>query len=110
MTRLYGRALKGARCHDAAPHGHWEAVTVLSSIRLDGTTECIVFAGAVERKMFGAYVRSMPAPALRPGDVVIMDNLSVHKSQAAYDAIQARHAECLFLLAYSPDLNPIEKM
>jgi len=92
------------------PHGHWEAVTVLSSIRLDGTTECIVFAGAVERKMFDAYVRSMLAPALRPGDVVIMDNLSVHKSQAAYDAIQARHAECLFLPAYSPDLNPIEKM
>ncbi|WP_425430771.1 transposase [Desulfobulbus oralis] len=45
MTRLYGRALKGARCHDAAPHGHWEAVTVLSSIRLDGTTECLVFTG-----------------------------------------------------------------
>ena len=110
MTRLYGRALKGARCHDAAPHGHWEAVTVLSSIRLDGTTECIVFAGAVERKMFDAYVKSMLAPTLRPGDVVIMDNLSVHKSQAAYDAMQARHAECLFLPAYSPDLNPIEKM
>ena len=60
--------------------------------------------------MFDAYVRSMPAPALRPGDVAIMDNLSVHKSQAAYDAMQARHAECLFLPAYRPDRNPIEKM
>ena len=66
--------------------------------------------GAVEGKMSDAYVWSMRAPALRPGDVVIMDNLSVHKSQAACDAIKARHAECLFLPADSPDLGPSEKM
>lgn len=110
MTRLYGRALHGERCHDSAPNGHWEAVTVLSSIRLDGATECIVFEGAVDRKMFDEYVKTILAPSLRPGDIVIMDNLSAHKSQDAYDAIKRRQAECLFLPAYSPDLNPIEKM
>ncbi len=110
MTRLYGRALQGERCHDSAPNGHWETVTVLSSIRLDGATECIVFEGAVDRKMFDEYVKSVLAPSLRPGDIVIMDNLSAHKSQDAYIAIREMHAECLFLPAYSPDLNPIEKM
>ena len=110
MTRLYGRAFQGERCHDSAPNGHWEALTVLSSIRLDGATECIVFEGAVDRKMFDEYVKTVLAPSLRPGDIVIMDNLSVHKSQDAYDAIKKKQAECLFLPAYSPDLNPIEKM
>ena len=110
MTRLYGRALQGERCHDSAPNGHWETVTVLSSIRLDGATECIVFEGAVDRKMFDEYVQNILAPSLRPGDIVIMDNLSAHKSQGAYNAIKEMCAECLFLPAYSPDLNPIEKM
>ena len=110
MTRLYGRALQGERCHDSAPSGHWETVTVLSSIRLDGAAECIVFEGAVDRKMFDEYVQSILAPSLRLGDIVIMDNLSAHKSQDAYNAITKMHAECLFLPAYSPDLNPIKKM
>ena len=110
MTRLYGRAFQGERCHDSAPNGRWETVTVLSSIRLDGATECIVFEGAMDRKMFDEYVRNILVPSLRPGDIVIMDNLSAHKSQDAYDAIKEMHAECLFLPAYSPDLNPIEKM
>lgn len=110
MTRLYGRALHGERCHDSAPNGHWEAVTVLSSIRLDGTTECIVFDGAVDRKMFNEYIKSILAPSLRPGDIVVMDNLSAHKSDEAYNAIKKKQADLLFLPAYSPDLNPIEKM
>ncbi len=110
MTRLYGRALQGERCHDSAPNGHWEAVTVLSSIRLNGATECIVFEGAVDRKMFDEYIETVLAPSLLPGDIVVMDNLPAHKSQDAYDAIKRRQAECLFLPAYSPDLNPIEKM
>lgn len=110
MTRLYGRALQGERCHDSAPNGHWETVTVLSSIRLGGATECIVFEGAVDRKMFDEYVKKFLAPSLRPGDIVIMDNLSAHKSQNSYDAIKEMQAEYLFLPAYSPDLNPIEKM
>jgi len=110
MTRLYGRAHGGNRCLDSAPCGHWETVTILSSIRLDGETESLVFEGAVDRKMFDSYIKEGLAPTLRPGDIVIMDNLSVHKSQEACNAIRKCQAEILFLPAYSPDLNPIEKM
>ncbi|MDR2743729.1 MAG: transposase [Desulfovibrio sp.] len=73
MTRLYGRSLHGKRCHDSAPCGHWETVTVLSSIRLDGATECIVFEGT-------AYIKEILSPSPRPGDIVVKDNLSAHKS------------------------------
>jgi transposase len=110
MTRLYGRSLYGERCHDSAPCGNWESITVLSSIRLDGTTECVIFDGAVDRKMFDAYVKEMLVPSLLPGDIVVMDNLSAHKSHDAYKAIKRKQAEILFLPAYSPDLNPIENM
>ena len=110
MTRLYGRARGGARCLDSAPCGHWETVTILSSIRLDGETESLVFEGAVDRKMFDAYIEEGLAPALRPGDIVVMDNLNAHKSQKAHETIRKRQAEVLFLPAYSPDFNPIEKM
>ena len=110
MTRRYGRSFKGKRCHDSAPNGHWGTVTILSSLRLDGSTESIVFDGAVDRAMFDEYIRVFLVPCLRPGDIVIADNLSPHKSQKAYDAIKARQAKLIFLPAYSPDLNPIEKM
>lgn len=110
MTRLYGRAQGGQRCLDSTPCGHWETVTILSSIRLDSATESLIFEGAVDRKMFDAYIKEVFAPTLRPGDIVVMDNLNAHKSQDAYEAIRKRQAEVLFLPAYSPDLNPIEKM
>ena len=110
MTRLYGRASGGKRCHDKAPDGRWETVTVLSSIRLDGETESVMFEGAVDRKMFEAYIKEILGPNLRPGDIVIMDNLSSHKSQVAKEFIESRSASYLFLPAYSPDFNPIEKM
>jgi transposase len=110
MTRLYGRARDGKRCLDSAPCGHWEAVTILSSIRFDGETESLVFEGAVDRKMFDAYIQEGLAPTLRPGDIVIMDNLNAHKSEKACETIRKCQAEVLFLPAYSPDFNPIEKM
>jgi transposase len=110
MTRRYGRARNGNRCLDSAPCGHWETVTILSSIRLDGTTESLVFEGAVDRKMFDAYIKESLAPTLRPGDIVVMDNLNAHKSQKACDVIRLHQAEVIFLPAYSPDFNPIEKM
>jgi transposase len=83
---------------------------MLSSIRLDGSTECIVFDGAVNREMFDEYIKEFLVPCLRPGDIVIADNLSAHKSRKARDAIRAKQAEFIFLPAYSPDFNPIEKM
>lgn len=110
MTRLYGRALGGRRCLDSAPCGHWETVTILSSVKLNGTTESLVFEGAVDRKMFDAYIKEILAPTLHHGDIVVMDNLSAHKSQEAYETIRNCQATVLFLPAYSPDFNPIEKM
>ena len=110
MTRRYGRAYKGTRCYDVTPCGHWETVTILSSVRLDGTTESVLFEGAVDRKMFDEYIKQILAPQLRPGDILIMDNLNAHKSATALEVVQSRQAEIKFLPAYSPDLNPIEKM
>jgi len=110
MTRLYGRAYRGARCHDTAPCGHWESLTLLGSVRLDGTTESVVFEGAVDRKMFDEYIKEFLAPTLRPGDIVIMDNLRAHKSELAKQIVENCQASILFLPPYSPDLNPIEKM
>jgi transposase len=110
MTRLYGYSYQGARCYDSAPNSRWETVTVLSALRLDGTTESLVFDGAVDRPMFDAYIQHILAPTLRPGDILILDNLSTHQSPACEKAVSARGARVKFLPAYSPDLNPIEKM
>ena len=85
-------------------------MTMLSSIRLDGHTESIVFKGALNRGIFEVYVEEVVAPSLRPGDIVVMDNLSAHKSQKVKDIIKSCDAELRFLPPYSPDFNPIEKM
>jgi transposase len=110
MTRLYGRSFQGTRCNDSAPNGHWERVSVLSSIRLDGSTECIVIDGSVDRQMFDEYIKQILSPTLRPGDILVMDNLRAHKSQVCEKVATAQGARVKFLPAYSPDLNPIEKM
>ena len=109
MTRRYGRARRGARCCDAVIAGRVLSMTVVSSIRLDGTTESFVFEGSLTKTIFEVYVQKILAPSLREGDIVIMDNLSSHKSQVAEEVIRNRKAKVLFLPAYSPDLNPIEK-
>jgi transposase len=92
------------------PCGHWESTTILSSIRLDGRAESIVFDGAVDRKMFDEYIREILGPTLHLGDIVVMDNLNTHKSDLAQKIIESYQAEVRFLPPYSPDLNPIEKM
>ena len=83
---------------------------MLSSIRSDGHTESIVFKGALNNEIFKSYVEKVLAPSLRPGDIVVMDNLSAHKSQKVEEIINSCHADLRFLPPYSPDLNPIEKM
>ena len=83
---------------------------MLSSIRSDGHTESIVFKGALNKDIFEAYVNKVLAPSLRPGDIVVMDNFSAHKSQKVEKIINSCHAELRFLPPYSPDFNPIEKM
>ena len=110
MTRLRGRALRGRRVHANAPHGHWQTTTMICSIRLDGSTACMTVNGATDTDVFRTYVRSVLGPTLRPGDVVIMDNLSPHKSQLTLSLITQTGAQVLFLPPYSPDFNPIEKM
>jgi transposase len=110
MTRLRGRALRGDRVHGVAPHGHWNSTTIIGAIRLDGSTACMTIDGATDAEVFEAYVRQVLAPALRPGDVIVMDNLAPHKSPRTLSFIEQTGAEVMFLPAYSPDLNPIEKM
>ena len=110
MTRLYGRAKAGQRAVDDAPSGHWNTTTMISSMRLDGSTACMVVDGATDKDVFKAYVQHILLPTLRPGDIVIMDNLSAHKNQEVKDLIESVGAEIWFLPPYSPDLNPIEKM
>ena len=110
MIRLWGRAQRGTRVHDSAPAGHWGTTTLIGSLRVDGTTACMTIEEATDTEVFRAYVRQVLAPTLRTGDVVVMDNLSPHKSDPTLALIIQAGAQVLFLPAYSPDLNPIEKM
>lgn len=110
MTRLRDRAPRGRRLLAKAPHGHWRTTTMICSVRLDGTTACMTIEGATDTAVFQAYVREILGPSLRPGDIVIMDNLGPHKNEQTLALITAAGATARFLPAYSPDLNPIEMM
>ena len=110
MTRLYGRAVAGQRAIDDTPSGHWCTTTMISSVRLDGTTACMVVDGATTKDIFEAYVEQILLPTIKAGDIVVLDNLSAHKSQRVRELIESVGAELWYLPAYSPDLNPIEKM
>lgn len=110
MTRLYGRALKHERVIEAVPDARFHRTTILSSVRLDGTMVPLVFEGALDGDIFRTYVNRLLAPSLKPGDIVIMDNLSCHKVSGVVQAIEAVGACVLFLPPYSPDFNPIELM
>ena len=83
---------------------------MISSVRLDGTTTCMTIEGATNTEVFQAYVREVLVPSLRPGDIVVMDNLGAHKNELTLALIEQAGAEVRFLPAYSPDLNPIEMM
>jgi transposase len=112
MDRTYGRAASGKRVDGPVPHGHWKVVTLTAAVRLGGVPEsaCLAFDGATNTACFEAYVGECLAPTLRPGDIVIMDNLSCHKTAEVERLITAAGAEVRYLPAYSPDLNPIEKV
>jgi transposase len=102
--------LRGTRVHAAAPAGHWHTTTIIGSIRLDGTSACMSIEGSTDTPAFNAYVGRVLVPTLRPGDFVVLDNLSSHKSPETVRLIESAGARVLFLPPYSPDLNPIEKM
>lgn len=108
MTRLRERARKGSRLKASAPFGKWGTQTFIAGLRHDGLTAPWVIPGAMDREAFNIYIETQLAPTLKPGDVVILDNLSVHKSAKAEAAVRAQGAWMLFLPQYSPDLNPIE--
>jgi transposase len=108
MTRRYGRCPRGARLVRPVPLGHWKTTTFVVALRLDGLTAPTVVDGAINADVFEAYVRQQLVPTLRPGDVVVMDNLSSHKRAGVRQAIEAAGAKLRFLPPYSPDLNPIE--
>lgn len=108
MAPRYGRAPRGERALDAVPHGHWKTTTFVGAMRAEGFVAPLVLDGAINGATFLAYVRQFLAPALKPGDTVVMDNLSSHKVAGVREAIEAVGARLLYLPPYSPDLNPIE--
>jgi len=108
MTRLRGRAPRGERLIDKTPHGHWKTTTLIAALGIEGMRCSTVVDGAVNGDVFEAFVEQVLVPDLRPGDVVIMDNLSSHKRQRVRELIEDADAHLAFLPAYSPDLNPIE--
>ena len=112
MTRWYGRAPKGGRGIDPTPHGRWQTMTMLSAIRGEGVIQdaTVVVDGAMDGATLLAYVERCLAPSLRPGDVVVMDNLSSHKVEGVREAIEAAGADLGYPPPYSPDYNPIEKL
>jgi transposase len=110
MARRYGRAPRGKRVDGPVPHGHWKVLTLTAAMRLGGVGGCLAFEGATNAATFEAYVERVLAPTLSPGDIVVMDNLAAHKGPEVERLIAAAGAEVRYLPAYSPDLNPIEKM
>jgi transposase len=112
MDRTHGRAPSGVRVDGPVPHGHWKVVTLTAAVRLGGVSEpaCLAFDGATDTACFEAYVAHCLAPSLRPGDIVVMDNLSCHKTAEVARLIGAAGAAVRYLPAYSPDLNPIERL
>jgi transposase len=108
MARRHGRAPRGERLRCSVPHGHWKTTTFIGGLRLSGMTAPMVLDGPMTGAWFLAYVEQILVPTLRPGDIVILDNLAAHKNAAARRAIEAAGARLLFLPPYSPDLNPIE--
>ena len=109
MTRARGRSASGVRLTMPVPHGHWKTTTFVAALRADGLTAPTVVDGAINGELFEAYIRQQLAPTLRPGDVVVMDNLSVHKRAGVREAIERAGARLEYLPPYSPDLNPIEQ-
>jgi transposase len=109
MTRLYARGTGGRRIHEATPGGHWKILTILGAMSLSGMVATMTIEEPTDTDIFLTYVEHLLYPVLKPGDVVVMDNLSAHKAPAVREWIEKVGAEVLYLPPYSPDLNPIEK-
>jgi transposase len=108
MTRLYGRAPKGERVPEAVPHGHWQALTIVGALTTAGVQASMTVDAATDTDVFLTFIRQVLAPTLRPGQVVILDNLPAHKHPRIRALLRARQCRLVYLPPYSPDLNPIE--
>ena len=110
MAPLRGWARRGERLKASVPHGHWKTMTFLAALRCDRVEDTWLLDGPIDGDSFRLYVERVLVPTLRPGDIVVMDNLGSHKSAAVRQAIRAAGARLFFLPKYSPDLNPIEML
>ena len=110
MTRIYGRSIGKTRVIDHAPLNKPKTTTILSSIRTDGSHVTVTYSGGTTGDRFTTYLRDHLIPSLKPGDIVVMDNLRSHHVQSVREIFEAAHIQFLYLPPYSPDLNPIEKM
>lgn len=110
MVRRYGRCPVGQRLLAKAPHGHWRTTTFLAALRHDGIAAPMTLDGPMDGETFRAWTEQFLAPILKPGDIVIMDNLPAHRVAGIRGAIEAQGAHLLYLPPYSPDLNPIEQL
>lgn len=110
MTSLRGWAPAGKRLVAKVPYGHWKTLTFLAALRCDGIHAPCVLDQPIDKISFLTWVRQFLVPTLRPGDIVVMDNLGSHKNVAVRQAIREAGARRIFLPPYSPDLNPIEQM
>jgi transposase len=110
MARLRGRAPRGERLVSKVPQGHWKTTTFVAALRSNTLTAPCVIDGPMNGNAFLAYVEQILAPTLKPGDIVVLDNLSAHKVQGVRQAIEAAGAKLLYLPPYSPDFNPIEQL
>ena len=110
LTRQWGRAPRGQRCVGHVPHGSWQTTTFVGALRATGLTAPLVLDGPLTTEAFRVYITQLLGPTLRSGDLVILDNLSVHKDPVSAQLIERQGATLLFLPPYSPDLNPIEQV
>jgi transposase len=110
MTRLYGRAQRGRRVKDHTPHGHWKTTTLVATVGCMGASAPMVLDGSMDGAAFEAYVEQVLCPTLKPGMIVVMDNLRPHKTSKVLSLVKEVGADIWFLPPYSPDLNPIELM
>ena len=110
MTRLYGRAPADERVNDLVPTASWHTTTMIAAVGAAGAKAPFILEGALDVQAFRAYVDQVLVPQLKPGDIVVMDNLSSHKDEEARGLIEAAGSQVWDLPPYSPDLNPIEQM
>jgi transposase len=109
MTRPHGRAAKGERVTGRVPFGAWKTLSFVAGLRCDRMTAPMMVTGSINGAMFLAYVEQCLVPTLKPGDIVIMDNVATHRVAGVRETIEAAGASLRYLPPYSPDLNPIEK-